>query len=113
MRLARLSRGFGPLVLGIFLISGCARTEIIESPRTAYTPEGVEAKEPSVIWSSRSLTSEFDYLGMVKSRAWTYDGALSKLVDGGREMRADAIVDIHYEREGFFKKMQAFAIKFR
>ncbi|MBY0371564.1 hypothetical protein K2X33_12825 [bacterium] len=114
MTLARLFRGTtGALFLTILIATGCAQTEIIESPRTGYVPEGGEAKEPSVVWTSRSLSSEFDYLGTVKVRSWTYDGALERLIEGGKELRADAIVDIHFEREGFLKKMQAFAIKFR
>lgn len=95
------------------VLVGCARTEVIESPRTGYVAPSGQAKEPSLIWTSRGLSEEFDYLGLVKVRSWTYQGALDRLVDGGRELRADAVVDIHFERVGFLKTMQAFAIKFR
>jgi uncharacterized protein YbjQ (UPF0145 family) len=52
-------------------------------------------------------------LGQVKSRAWSYEGAIERLLDGGKQLRADAIVDIHYERIGFFNTMTAFAIKYK
>ncbi len=93
--------------------SGCARTDLIESPKTAYVSDAEEAKEPELIWTSRNLSRPFDYLGQVKVRAWTYDAALNRLKDGGRQMKADAIVDVHYERVGFLKTMQAFAVKFK
>lgn len=92
---------------------GCARTDLIESPKTAFVSDAEEAKEPELIWTSRNLNREFDYLGQVKVRAWTYDAALSRLRDGGKQMKADAIIDVHYERVGFLKTMQAFAVKFK
>jgi hypothetical protein len=108
---------FTPIVLAtgltVALLSGCASTEIIESPKTGYVPETAEAKEPAIIWTSRTLTQHFDYLGQIHSRSWSYNGALERLVDGGRQLKADAIVDVHYEAVGFFSVMHAFAIKFK
>jgi hypothetical protein len=92
---------------------GCARTEIVESPKTAFVSDAEEAREPEIIWSSRTLVRPFDYLGQVKVRAWTYDAALDRLKDGGRQMKADAVIDVHFERVGFLKTMQAFAVKFK
>lgn len=107
-------RGTCALLLGILLaVSACSQTEIIESPRTGYVADTGETKEPSIVWTSRTLTEEFDYLGLVKSRSWSYQGALDRLVEGGKELRADAIVDVHFERVGFLKTMQAFAIKYK
>lgn len=107
---------FRPLsfaIAALFLTTACARTQLIDSPKTGYVSDVGEAKEPAVIWTSRGLPGEFDYIGTVKTRSWSYQGALDRLVEGGKEMRADAIIDVHYERVGFFKTMQAFAIKFR
>ncbi len=59
------------------------------------------------------MTRQFDYLGLVKSRSWSYNGALERLVDGAKELRADAIIDVHYDTVGFFTSMQAFAVKFK
>src|SRR5262245_40267826 len=87
------------------LLGGCANTEIIESPKTAFVPETAEAKNPAVIWTSRALTRHFDYLGQLKVRSWTYEGALERLVDGGRQLHADAIIDVHYEQIGFLTAM--------
>ena len=104
------------LVLSVFtsvLMSGCASTEIIESPKTAFVPETVKAMTPPVIWSSRTLTQQFDYLGQIKVRSWTYDGALQRLSDAGKELKADAIIDVHFQRVGFLSAMQAFAVKFK
>jgi hypothetical protein len=92
---------------------GCARTEIVESPKTAFVSESTEAKRPAIVWTSRTLTKNFDYLGQVKSRSWTYEGALDRLLDAGETLRADAIVDIHFEQIGFLSSMQAFAIKYK
>jgi hypothetical protein len=114
MTIARPFCGTFLLLLGILSFSvGCARTEIIESPRTGYVADVGDPKEPNLIWTSRTLNEEFDYLGQVKVRSWTYEGALARLLEGGKELRADAIVDIHFEQLGFLKTMQAFAIKFR
>lgn len=104
-----------PCVISVLFLAlvGCSSTELIESPKTAYVPKNVEAKTPQVIWSSRALNRRFDYLGRINVRSWSYDGAVERLVEGGRELKADAIVDIHFERVGFMKRMQAFAIKFK
>lgn len=112
-------RIFYPLLAALLLspflmtLSGCAETQIVESPRTAYVSDTGEPAEPRLIWTSRSLEEPFEYLGQITTRSWTYDGALERLKDAGREMRADAIIDIHFERLGFFKTMHAFAIKFK
>ena len=97
----------------LILLSGCASTTLIESPKTAYVPETGEAKKPEVIWTSRAFSRPFDYLGLVKTRSWTYDGALDRLVEGGKQLRADAIIDVHYEPVGFLSTMEAFAIKYK
>ena len=114
MKIVRPFRGtYWAFLVVAFISAGCARTEILESPRTGYVADLGEPKEPAVIWTSRALAQDFDYLGQVKVRSWTYEGALERLVAGGRDLRADAIVDIHFERVGFLKTMQAFAIKFK
>lgn len=95
------------------ILAGCASTNLIESPKTVFVPDTEETGEPEVIWTSRTLTKNYDYLGIVQSRSWTYDGALGRLVDGGKELKADAIVDVHYEKVGFLSTFQAFAIKFK
>ena len=100
------------VAIALFSVS-CARTDLVESPKTVFVSEAEEAKDPEIIWTSRNLARSFDYLGQVKVRAWTYDGALDRLRDGGRQMKADAIIDVHYERVGFLKTMQAFAVKFK
>lgn len=101
------------LALCLLLASGCASTELIESPKTAFVAEGGEVKTPEIVWTSRTMSRNFDYLGLVKTRSWTYDGALERLVEGGKELRADAIVDVHYRRIGFLSAMEAFAIKYK
>ena len=93
--------------------SGCSKTEIVESPRTTYVAEVGEPKQPELIWTSRTLLSQFDYLGQIKVRSWTYDGALSRLTDAAKELRADAVIDIHYETVGFLTTFSAFAIKYK
>jgi hypothetical protein len=114
MTFARPLRGTCLALFGFLLVApGCARTEVIESPRTGYVADVGESKNPAIIWTSRTLNSEFDYLGLVKTASWTYQGALDRLVEGGKELRADAVVDVHFERVGFLKTMQAFAIKFK
>ena len=97
----------------LLVLISCATTELIESPKTAFVPETAELKEPSVIWTSRTMTRHFDYLGVVKVRSWTYEGALQRLIEGGKTLRADAITDVHYRQVGFFSTFQAFAIKFK
>jgi hypothetical protein len=94
------------------ILLGCSGTEVIESPKTGYVPETREVKTPQIIWTSRTLGQSFEYLGFVQSNSWTYDGALDRLVEGARELRADAIIDVHFERVGFLSSMQAFAIKY-
>ena len=98
-------------VLG--LLGGCSSTEITQSPQTAYVPTTAVTKEPAVVWTSRTLPQNFDYLGVVRAKSFTYEGALDRLVAGGQELRADAITDVHYERMGFMKVMEAFAIKYK
>ncbi len=93
--------------------TGCARTEIVESPRTAFVPETAEIKEPQVIWTSRAFSQPFDYLGQIKVRSWTYDGAVGRMVDAAKQLRADAIIDVHYDKVGFLNTLQAFAIKYK
>lgn len=100
-------------LLGLLLLSACGSTEIIESPKTAFVAETGEPKRPEVIWTSRRLDRQFDYLGQVKSRSLSYDSALERLVEGGRQLRADALLDVHYEQIGFMKTMHAFAVKFK
>jgi len=99
--------------LTLAVLGGCSSTEVLESPRTAVVSGAAEAKEPELVWTTRSSDRTFDYLGTVRTRAWTYDGALERLVDGARQLKADAVVDIHFERVGFFTTMEAFAVKYR
>lgn len=94
-------------------VAGCARTEIVESPKTAFASDAEPAKDPEVIWTSRSLTQGFDYLAEVKVRSWTYEGAIERLKDAGKELKADAIIDVHYQTVGFLTAMSAFAVKFK
>ena len=100
-------------VMSCLILVGCARTEVIESPKTAYAAQTDKPKMPDIIWTSRTLPKGYEYLGRVKTRSWTYEGALSRLIDGARELRADAIVDLHYEQVGFFSTMEAFAIVYK
>jgi hypothetical protein len=101
------------LLIGLFLMTGCASTDITESPKTAFVSETAERKEPAVIWTSRTLTQKFDYLGQVKVRSLTYNGALDRLKDAGKKLGADALIDVHYEPVGFMSTLQAFAVKFK
>lgn len=100
-------------LLCVSLFPACSSTELIDSPKTGYAVETGEPKDPAIIWSSRTFSRGFDYLGMVKTRAFTYEGALERLVEGGKKLRADAVMDIHYEQVGFLATMQAFAIKYK
>lgn len=100
------------LAFWICALGACSSTELIESPKTGFVAE-VGTHDPQIVWTSRTLTRGFDYLGQVRARAWTYDGAIGRLVDGGKQLGADAIVDIHYERIGFINSMSAFAIKYK
>jgi len=97
----------------VAILGGCANTEVIESPKTAYVAEVGEAKDPEVVWTSRGMGKNFDYLGLVKAESWSYDGALHRLLDGGKTLRADAIIDVHFRRKGFLTAMEAFAIKYK
>ncbi len=92
---------------------GCASTDVIESPKTAYVADVGESKVPEVVWTSRGMAKSFDYLGLVKTQSWTYDGALERLIEGGKTLRADAIIDVHFRRIGFLTAMEAFAIKYK
>ena len=103
----------GCLLAAMATFTACSSIELVESPKTAFVPENAEAKRPAIIWTSRTMTTNFDYLGVVKARSWNYEGALERLLEGGRQMKADAIVDIHFEAVGFLSTMQAFAVKFR
>jgi hypothetical protein len=100
-------------VAALLLLVGCASTEVLESPRTTVVSGAAEVKDPEIVWTTRSSDRPFDYLGTVRTRAWTYDGALERLLDGARQLKADAVVDIHFERIGFFMTMEAFAVKYR
>ena len=95
------------------LFTSCANTEIVESPKTAYVAQNADPIEPKIVWTSRTLTQKFDYLGQVKVRSWTYAGALERLVEAGKQLKADAVIDVHYESVGFLTSMQAFAIKYK
>lgn len=97
----------------ILIMGGCATTEVTESPKTGYASEVGEPKDPQIVWTSRTLTTPFDYLGQIKVRSYTYDGALERLSDAARDLRADAIIDIHYDTVGFMTTFQAFAIKYK
>ncbi len=95
------------------ILVACASTELIESPKTAFVPDVGEAPRPAIQWTSRTLGRQFDYLGVIKVRSWTYDGALERLIEGGQELRADAVVDVHYDTIGFLTTMEAFAVKYK
>lgn len=97
----------------LFLLASCANTEIIESPKTAFVAQNAEVPPPRVIWTSRTLPQRFDYLGQIKTRSLTYQGALDRLVDAGHQMKADAVIDVHYEPVGFLTTLSAFAVKFK
>lgn len=99
--------------IAAFCLAACASTELIESPKTGFVAESDAPKEPEVIWTSRTLPRDFHYLGLIKARAWTYEGTLDRLLQGGRDLKADAIIDVHYQRVGFLKTMQAFAVQYR
>lgn len=92
---------------------GCSSTEIIESPKTTYIVDLNKEYNPVILWTSRDLKAPFDYLGQITARSWQYEGAIERLLEAGKTMGADAIIDIHYEREGFLNIMQAFAVKFK
>jgi hypothetical protein len=97
----------------IILLTGCSSTEIIESPKTAFAAETGTPKNPKVIWTSRAFGQPYEYLGRVNARSLTYDGAMERLITGGKELRADALIDVHFEQVGFLTDLQAFAIKYK
>lgn len=99
--------------LFLLCIVGCSSIELIESPKTAFVPDSPLTKEPDVIWTSRAMIQDFDFLGQVKTRSLSYDKSFELLLDGGSELRADALIDIHYEQAGIFSTMQAFAVKYK
>lgn len=104
--------GIALLLITLFA-GGCASTDIIDSPRTGYVSESAPTTEPAIIWTSRTFNQNFDYLAQVKVRSWTYEGAVGRLVDAAKQLKADAIIDVHYETVGFLDAMQAFAIKYK
>jgi len=95
------------------VLAGCTGIEITESPKTAFVTDTGEPKTPELMWNSRPLKSQFDYLGQIQVRAWGHEGAIEKIIEGGKRLRADAVVDIHYEKVGFITEMHAFAIKYK
>ncbi|NBX93655.1 MAG: hypothetical protein EB078_05575 [Proteobacteria bacterium] len=95
------------------LLQGCGSTQVIESPKTAYVAETGAAKTPAVIWTSRAFGQPYEYLGRVEARSLTYDGAMERLIEGGKQLRADALIDVHFEQIGFLSDLQAFAIKYK
>ena len=106
-----MSRFF--LILLAFYLTGCGSTQIIESPRTTFVSETAPEKEPEVIWTSRAFGKSYEYLGRVRARSLTYEGAMERLVQGGKDLKADALIDVHYEPIGFLTDLQAFAIKYK
>lgn len=97
----------------ILLLTGCGSTQVTESPKTAFASESGSPKTPQVIWTSRAFGQSYEYLGRVHARSLTYDGAMERLISGGKELRADALIDVHYEQIGFLTDLQAFAIKYK
>ena len=101
------------LLLPLAMIVSCSSTTVIESPKTTSVSESEPAKEPEIIWTSKTLNAKFDYLGEVKVKSWSYDGALKRLMDGGKTLKADALIDVQYRQVGFLSTFEAFAIKFK
>lgn len=99
--------------LALLVLVSCANTQVIESPRTTVVAESAEVKEPSIVWTSRVFNQDFDYLGQIKVRSWTYDGAVGRLMTAAKDLRADAVIDVHYDEIGFFTTLEAFAIKYK
>lgn len=95
------------------ILTGCGSTEVVESPKTAFAVETETPKTPQVIWTSRAFGQPYEYLGRVHARSLTYDGAMERLISGGKELRADALIDVHFEQVGFLTDLQAFAIKYK
>lgn len=104
---------FSVIFLLLGLIVGCGSTEIVESPRTGYVSEVGEAPVPKIIWTSRTFGQNYDYLGRVEVRGLTYDATLNRLLEAAQSMRADAVIDVHYEPVGFLTSFQGFAIKYK
>ncbi len=100
------------LFISLFVLS-CASTEVIESPKTVFVPDSIEVRDPLILWSSQSYQKDFDYLAVVKTRSWAYSSGIDRLVIAARQLRADAIIDIHYEPVGFLASFHAFAIKYK
>ena len=101
------------LVLLLLGLASCASTDIIDSPKTGFVPDSAPTKEPVLVWTSRTFNQNFDYLAQMKVRSWTYEGAVDRLVEAAKTLKADAVIDIHYEQIGFLNAMQAFAIKYK
>lgn len=97
----------------MLLVVGCASTTIIETPKTTSVSQSEPEKTPEIIWTSKTLNAKFDYLGEVKVKSWSYDGALERLVNGGKSLKADALIDVQHRQVGFLTTFQAFAIKFK
>jgi outer membrane murein-binding lipoprotein Lpp len=100
-------------ISAVLLLSGCASTTVIESPKTTTVSASEPEKTPEIIWTSKTLNARYDYLGEVKVKSWSYDGALERLVDGGKKLKADALIDVQYRQVGFLTTFEAFAIKFK
>ncbi|MBM4304744.1 MAG: hypothetical protein FJ116_04240 [Deltaproteobacteria bacterium] len=101
------------IVLFLVMLSGCASTTLIESPRTTSVSASEPEKTPEIIWTSKTLNAKFDYLGEVQVKSWSYDGALERLIEGGKTLKADALIDVQHRQVGFLTTFQAFAIKFK
>lgn len=104
---------FLTFLLTCLVLTSCGSTRIIESPKTAYAPETDSPKTPTVIWTSRAFGQPYEYLGRVQARSLSYDGAMERLISGGKKLRADALIDVHFEQVGFLHDLQAFAIKYK
>lgn len=102
-----------PILLVVGFLTGCGSTRVIESPKTAYAPETGTPKTPAVIWTSRAFGQPYEYLGRVQARSLSYEGAMDRLLEGGKQLRADALIDVHFEQVGFLHDLQAFAIKYK
>ena len=103
----------GAFLLSLIFVFGCASTTITETPKTTTVSSSEPEKTPEIIWTSKTLNAKFDYLGEVKVKSWSYEGALERLVAGGKSLKADALIDIQHRQVGFLTTFQAFAIKFK
>ncbi|NBW98087.1 hypothetical protein EBR03_00805 [bacterium] len=95
------------------ILTGCGSTQVVESPKTAYVADSAAPKTPQVIWTSRAFGQPYEYLGRVQARSLSYEGAMERLIEGGKELKADALIDVHFEQVGFLSDLQAFAIKYK